>query len=531
MVRTVKTLDDLTDELQKAGFSLSRSAVYLRLQPRNIRSQEGKRHVTTAPVKLARCRNDKHSAHQDGKFARASISYLEELSSALGPEEVTFHSQDDKARVPIGITAAQKQSPLLLSMEYKVTLSDHDFVVAPSHKLIPSVIAGIDINKDTKEAVTYSGPTYVALRSAKHSSSTAFAHLHDMKRIHELDQFKRDLYDQNGLVKPIFICTVDGGPDENPRYHNTIRCAVDYFCTYDLDALFLATNAPGRSAFNRVERRMAPLSHDLAGLVLPHNHFGDHLDNSGNTKDEDLERKNFAHAGKTLAEVWSDTVIDGHPVVAEYVEDVATTDIQSKDASWHSVHVRESQYFLQIVKCSDTSCCKPMRSSLLTVLPSRFIPAPVPLKQTPDGLKFDMNGSFPSIWLNQTISTPSGTVFPDRVKRKFPSCLPYDLACESIQESLVRRTCKCCNLYFASIKSMNIHAKDCHKNEEPRKRVRPTRLAARRQCELMCVIANELEWMDEEDVDTENLAAPPQMQRTAGTPVIRVQERQLPWEA
>ena len=40
-----------------------------------------------------------------------------------------------------------------------------------------------------------------------------------------------------------------------------------------------------------------------------------------------------------------------------------------------------------------------------------------------------------------------------------------------------------------------------------------------------------LEWMDEEDVDTENLAAPPQMQRTAGTPVIRVQERQLPWEA
>jgi hypothetical protein len=88
---------------------------------------------------------------------------------------------------------------------------------------------------------------------------------------------------------------------------------------------------------------MAPLSHDLAGLVLPHNHFGDHLDNSGNTKDEDQERKNFAHAGKTLAEVWSDTVIDGHPVVAEYVEDVATTDIQSKDASWHSVHVHAVQ--------------------------------------------------------------------------------------------------------------------------------------------------------------------------------------------
>lgn len=289
LIRTVRTLDDLTHELQKRGFNMSRSSVYLRLQPRSARTQEGKRHVTTAPVKLARCQNDKHSAHEDGKFARTSIWHLEELASVLGPEEVTFHSQDDKARIPIGITAANKQAPMLLNMEYKVTLSDHDFVIAPSHKLIPSVIASIEIRRDSQDAVTYSGPTYVALRSAKHSGSTAYAHLYDMKHIHELDQFKRDLYNSKNLVKPVFICTVDGGPDENPRYHNTIKCAVDYFVSYDLDAFFLATNAPGRSAFNRVERRMAPLSHDLAGLVLPHNHFGNHLDNSGNTIDVELE--------------------------------------------------------------------------------------------------------------------------------------------------------------------------------------------------------------------------------------------------
>ncbi|CAF4852623.1 unnamed protein product, partial [Rotaria magnacalcarata] len=27
---------------------------------------------------------------------------------------------------------------------------------------------------------------------------------------------------------------------------------------------------PGQSAYNIVESRMAPLSHDLAGLILPH---------------------------------------------------------------------------------------------------------------------------------------------------------------------------------------------------------------------------------------------------------------------
>ena len=55
-----------------------------------------------------------------------------------------------------------------------------------------------------------------------------------------------------------YDASVDGGPDENPRYQKTIACAIDYFHTYDLDAFFLVTNAPGRSAFSRVERRMAP---------------------------------------------------------------------------------------------------------------------------------------------------------------------------------------------------------------------------------------------------------------------------------
>lgn len=57
-----------------------------------------------------------------------------------------------------------------------------------------------------------------------------------------------------------------------------IKVAISNFLEYKLDAIFIATNAPGRSAFNRVERRMAPLSRDLAGLVLPHDHFGSHLD-------------------------------------------------------------------------------------------------------------------------------------------------------------------------------------------------------------------------------------------------------------
>ena len=67
--------------------------------------------VKTVPVKLIRAQNDDHAKHVDGMFCTATITHLEELSSMLGPKEVCFISQDDKCRVPISVTAANKQSP------------------------------------------------------------------------------------------------------------------------------------------------------------------------------------------------------------------------------------------------------------------------------------------------------------------------------------------------------------------------------------------------------------------------------------
>jgi len=71
---------------------------------------------------------------------------------------------------------------MLMHVEYRVKLPDHDWVVATGHKLIPSVYAGMVIKPDdigNRQAVSYSGPTYVAIRSGKHSSSTAFSHAAD----------------------------------------------------------------------------------------------------------------------------------------------------------------------------------------------------------------------------------------------------------------------------------------------------------------------------------------------------------------
>lgn len=143
----------------------------------------------------------------------------------------------------------------------------------------------------------------------------------------------------------------DGGYDENPRYEKVIAHAISHFIEYDLDAIFLFTNAPGRSAFNRVERRMAPLSRELSGVILPHDTFRTHLDNQGRTVDSTLEKQNFQKAGEVLTQIWNSVVIDGKAVAAEYIEpnsydESFVPDIPSEE--WGNKHIRQSQYLLQV---------------------------------------------------------------------------------------------------------------------------------------------------------------------------------------
>ena len=98
------------------------------------------------------------------------------------------------------------------------------------HKLNPSVYAGIKIDSNgmgNKDAVSYSGPTYVAIRSGKHASSTAYSHVLDVERLLNLEIFQEFIKcPDSDLVKPVLIIVVDGGPDENPRYQKTIAAGL-----------------------------------------------------------------------------------------------------------------------------------------------------------------------------------------------------------------------------------------------------------------------------------------------------------------
>ena len=119
-----------------------------------------------------------------------------------------------------------------MHMEYQVTLLNHDFVIGSKHKLITSVIGDVKVVKSkylTNDAVSCSSTTYIAIRSAKNSGSSVFHQFRDMSRARSLPEFTESFQNQHSREKKVMIVTVDGGPDENPRYSNTINCAIEYF--------------------------------------------------------------------------------------------------------------------------------------------------------------------------------------------------------------------------------------------------------------------------------------------------------------
>ena len=73
-----------------------------------------------------------------------------------------------------------------MHIEYQVPLPDHDFVVGSRHKLIPSAIGNMKVVKGkyfTNDVVSYTGNTYIAIRSVKLADSSAFHHLRDLNKV------------------------------------------------------------------------------------------------------------------------------------------------------------------------------------------------------------------------------------------------------------------------------------------------------------------------------------------------------------
>lgn len=171
--------------------------------------------------------------------------------------------------------------------------------------------------------------------------------------------------------------------------------------------------------------------------------------------------------------------------------------ILTKDVSWYDRHVFQSQYLVQILKCSNVTCCKPRRSSLFKFIPPNGLPAPIPIRQTDAGLRIaDVDGieSYASLFAtlaftNETkkeISTNSSKKVNESDSSK--QQILYDQYCPSVQSKLSDRTCDC-GRYFSSVASMKSHLKvnvAC-KSRAKTKRVKAIKLLGKREEETMAL--------------------------------------------
>ena len=136
--------------------------------------------------------------------------------------------------------------------------------------------------------------------------------------------------------------------------------------------------------------------------------------------------QNFEYAAEVLSELWSKVVIEGNSVVAEYIKEEPSDITITKSEEWKAIHVRESQYLLQIVKFTDQACCRPFESSYLKLIRNRFLPRPVTVIHNPDngGIKWakdDKEAKYLSLFQNLAFGA---NLLPEKVKKVFHTIIP-----------------------------------------------------------------------------------------------------------
>ena len=147
------------------------------------------------------------------------------------------------------------------------------------------------------------------VRSGKHDRSTALSHRLDLCDILRSGKFGTYTHNER-RQKKVLLFRSDNAPDEAPRNPSTQSEMIHLFVKMELLLLVLISLPAGYSPFSPCERRMAPLSKQLTGVVLDHKYHGSHLNSSHETVDFELEKNNFEHAGKRFVKIFQEMTLD-----------------------------------------------------------------------------------------------------------------------------------------------------------------------------------------------------------------------------
>ncbi|EXX75382.1 hypothetical protein GLOIN_2v1783204 [Rhizophagus irregularis DAOM 181602=DAOM 197198] len=405
---------------------MARTTLNNYLLPRQSNSITAKAHHHPAWVAVVRVSRTEIRDHSDGHNCLASVKSARQFATVFANNAVII-SQDDKAKIGLGVPAVGRTFHTLQSVNELVSVADHDFPLGNAQKLVPSVYLMIKPNELNDELRTVQLAIFVRRQWSLGTSS--LSHMQDLENL-TLDPKYNDVLKTNREIRPIWVLLVDGGPDENPRHLKNIKTYCHLFQKFDLDYLTVRTHATGQSKYNPVER-------------------------------------------ESLCDIWRKDLIFGKSVDARYVEELTNpfeniefegTDKEKAEEqkqqkkkqekendipecfvpwSWIENHCNLCQYSLDIKRCTNSSCCGPSRAKEATDLllsNNGFLP---PTTKAKDG----------------HFANPIHLLeYYDLLK--IPG---YDSHCPSIDQTTYSRLCcSVCNKYFPTFNYLTKHKKAMH---------------------------------------------------------------------
>ncbi|CAG8552972.1 44977_t:CDS:2 [Gigaspora margarita] len=183
-----------------------------------------------------------------------------------------------------------------------VTIENYNFSKRSKMKLIPSVYLLIDPNNSN--TMFHFGQLTIFIRPEYFIGKSLLTHIADLLSLVNEQYFVSVLLKENN-VRLIWVLFVNRGPNKNPKHFKNIIEYCNLFQALDLDYLTVCIHVLYQSAYNPVERIMASLAEKLAGITLPIDEYGMHLDSQKNVVDEELAQHNFEFLGNRLYELWT----------------------------------------------------------------------------------------------------------------------------------------------------------------------------------------------------------------------------------
>lgn len=176
--------------------------------PRVNRSLAARSHHHPALVGIAGVNRDEKKDHIDGHYCLASVKNAKQFAASFS-DKIVILSQDDKAKVAVGIPVVGRHFETMQSVRESVSVADHDFPIGLSQKLVPSVY--LMINPKEGDDSVRDGQIAIFIRAQWHLGSSSMTHMTDICSLITNKKFD-EVFKWQGVVKPLWVLLVDVRP-------------------------------------------------------------------------------------------------------------------------------------------------------------------------------------------------------------------------------------------------------------------------------------------------------------------------------